>query len=169
MATNYANTKLSAYTTIDTAPNRYQTLTGTVVSSGVFVVGTGTLFLTEIGGDQGVGFPSTSSYIDSWLFNGTNEVRRIVGVVDNTHLVLEAAFTVNLAGGAGSVKWIPASRTMQMSWICIAGGGIVDGVTLGANEGGGSGYTASTPNRTVDEIVIDGRAGTVDVTIFTAD
>jgi hypothetical protein len=163
MATSYSNTHVSSYTTVDTAPNRYQTITGTITSVGRYVTGTGTLFLSEIGGDAGVGHPTIDN--KGYIFNGTTEVREIQEIIDDTHLVLCEAFTVDLAGAA--VKYVPESRTMQMSWVCISAGGKVDNVTLAANEGSGSGYTASVPSRNIQPIVIDGSGGQIDVTIFT--
>jgi hypothetical protein len=161
VVTTYANTDTNVP---DTAPNRYQTLTGTVVSDGIFVVGTGTLFTSEIGG--GLGNLGTGTVITprrSWLFNGTDELRRIVDVVDDTNLVLEEAFTVDLAGAA--VMLVPESKAFQMSYLALAAGGIVDGITLVDGERGGWGETTK-PDVMVDPIIIDSTGGSVRVSVY---
>lgn len=161
MATNYSNAILDPYVSIDTAPDRYQTKTGTILTSGVYVTGSNTLFTTEIFGDSGIGSPTKVT--GGYLFNGTNEVRRIVAVNDDTHLVLDAGFTVNFGG---NVLFVPESHTMQLSWVCRATGGKVDGVSLVVNEFGGWGYEASVPSRTISPIIIDGSSGQIDVSKF---
>jgi len=162
--TQYKNDRIDTYTTVDTAPDRYQTLTGTISTNGIFVTGVGTLFTTEIGGGD-IQPPMTATKVfqdRSWLFDGT-EVRRITAVVDDTHLTLEEAFTTPLV--AVAVKFVRASRAMQMSYLALTAGGIVDGNTLIASEFGGFGL-ASDGTVCVDPIVIDGTGGSVRVNKF---
>lgn len=169
MATNYNNDKIIAYASeIDTAPNRYTAGTGTVSSVGRIVTGTGTLFLTEIGGNSlynGIGNPSTVVE-GAYLFNGTDEVRRIKEVISDTQLILEAAFTANLSGS--SVKIVAESRTKQFSFVLISGTVIVDGVTLATSEMSGFGDTAANNTYTLDPIVINATSGVLHLSKVTA-
>ncbi len=147
---------------INTAPDKYTTLTGTLSSVGRVVTGTGTLFMTEIGGGLSeIGSPTTVK-TGGWIFNGTSEVVQIKDVIDNTHLVLDEAFTVDVTGVA--VKFVKPSRVMQMSLMSIDAGGIVNGQTLGEGEFTGWGMTASQNARTCDPVVIDSTTSDVRVT-----
>lgn len=163
--TNYTNDRLIAYSgDINTAPDKFTTLTGSMTTNGVFVTGAGTLFLTEIGGDAGVGQP-TKSAAGGWIFNGTDEVRQITAVVDNTHLTINKAFTVDIVAGR-VVKYVAPSRSKQMSFVTISGTVLVDGVTMASSEGSGWGDTTNTNMRTVDPVIIDSSAGVAHVTKF---
>lgn len=168
MATNYNNDKIVAYAgDVNTAPDKFISGTGSVSSVGRIVTGTSSLFLTEIGGNSlynGIGHPSTV-VPHAYLFNGTDEVRKIKEVISDTQLVLENAFTADLSGAA--VKIVPESRTMQMSIVLISGTVVVDGVTLSTNEFTGWGYASSDNARTLDPCVIDSQSGVLHLTKFT--
>ncbi len=169
MATNYNNDKVTAYSgDVNTAPDKYTAGTGTVTSVGRIVTGTGTLFLTEIGGNSlygGLGNPSTAVQ-GAWLFNNSNEVRQIKEVISDTQLILEQAFTVDLSGA--SVKIVQPSRTKQFSFVLISGTVVVDGVTLATSEMSGFGDTAANNRYTLDPIVIDTTSGVLHLSKVTA-
>lgn len=158
------NDQIDTYTgDINTAPDKYTTLTGTISSVGSIVTGVGTLFTTEIGGGLSqIGSPTTVK-TGGWIFNGTSEVVQIKDVVNNTTLVLTRAFTSDIVAGT-ALKFVKPSRVNQMSLVAVASGAIVNGVTLSANEATGWGYTASQNVKTCDPIVIDSTAAAVHVT-----
>ena len=69
--------------------------TGTITTTGANVVGTGTLFLTEIK------FPNNPGLLYKYLFNSaTGEIREILSVNSNTHMVLKNAFAIDVSGQA---------------------------------------------------------------------
>lgn len=153
MATNFGNSPLLHYTTLDTFP-KSSLLTGTVSAGAgsVYITGTGTLFLSEIDG---------ASY--GYLWNGTDEWREIEQVTDNTHISLLQGFTNALVGA--TVKWVPYSRAYSVSFLDVAGGGgKIDGVTLVDGESGTWDVNYPTqPN--IDPHIIDGSSGAIDLTV----
>lgn len=168
MATNNTNAKLIAYAgDINTAPDKFTTLTGTMTVNGIFVLGAGSLFLTEIDGILSpVGQPSKVEQ-DGWLFNGVDEVRQIEEVIDNTHLVLKSPFTLNIVAGR-TIRYVRPSRTKQMSFVLISGTVMVDNVALAVGEGSGWGDTAPRNIRTIEPIVVDSSGGVVHFSRYTA-
>ena len=158
------NDQIDNYTgDINTAPDKYTVLTGTLTSVGRIVTGVGTLFMSEIAsGLSQIGSPSTTKP-NGWIFNGSNEVAQIKDVVNNTTLVLDEAFTADISISQ-TVKFVKPSRVNQMSLVAVAAGAIVNGVTLSANEATGWGYTASQNVKTCDPIVIDSQSAAVHVT-----
>lgn len=152
---------------VNTAPDKYTVLTGTLTSSGRIVTGVGTLFMSEIAsGLSQIGSPSTTRP-NGWIFNGSNEVAQIKDVVNDTTLVLDEAFTADILISQ-TVKFVKPSRVVQMSLMSVEAGGIVNGQTLGAAEFTGWGMTASQNARTVDPVVIDSTTSDVRVTKFYA-
>ena len=138
MATN-GNTGLYRFTTIDTFPLS-ETLSGTVASpnDSTAVTGVGTLFLTEIGGcnPNDLSTPNNNVAL-GYIWNGSTEWRKVTAILSDTILYISSPFTVSLAAGS-TVRYIPASRVMALSYSDTGGGtGVVDGVALAANEGGG--------------------------------
>lgn len=157
MATQYTNDQTDLYTTIDTAPDRYITKTGSISSTGMIVTGIGTLFTTEIGGGSNqVGLPTLISGEFGYLFNGTDEVRKIKSVVSDTLLVLENGFTSNLI--ASLVKFVPQPKAIQTSYLNQTAGNTVNGVAIPANGFSGFGFTSPT-EFVVDPIIINGSTG----------
>lgn len=157
------NDQIISIATKRVIPDNYTTLTGTITASAGsrFVTGTGTLFLTEIGGDRGVGNPSKPA--EGWLVDLTgNELRRIQDVIDNTHLVLESGFTGALAGAA--CNYVIGSRTKFMGVACSAGGGTLNTIALPAAFSANYGNEADS-NYTVDPMIADGTGGTIIVTL----
>lgn len=164
--TNYNNDRTVAYSgDVNTMPDKFTLLTGTMTTSGKFVTGVGSLFLTEIGGDGGVGQPTLvgGDLNNGWLFDGSGEVRRITGVTDNTHLTIETGFTLDIVAGR-VIRYVKPSRTKQMSYVVISGTVIVDGVSMSTGEGSGWGDTAHGNTYTVDPVVVDSSAGVLHLT-----
>lgn len=160
------NTQIDTYSgDINTAPDKYTVLTGTITSVGRMVTGSGTLFMTEIAsGLSQIGSPSTTQP-NGWIFNGSDEVAQIKDVVNNTTLVLDEAFTADISISQ-TVKFVKPSRAMQMSLVCETDGAIVNGTTLAAGEFTGWGFSASQNARTIDPVVIDSQNSDVNVTKF---
>jgi len=81
---NYKNTVYNLITDKRTIPYNANG-TGTISTAGAFVIGTGTLFTTEM--PRG-----------SWLVDESqNEIRYVVAVDSDTKAILSQAFTVNIA------------------------------------------------------------------------
>ncbi len=167
MATNYNNDKIVSYSgDINTAPDKYTTLTGTFSSVGKNVTGVGTLFTSEIGGGLSmVGQPTIVA--GGYLFNGVDEVREILDVITDTNLVLKNAFTSDVLAGT-AVKFVQESRVKQMSFVVTSGTAVVDGVTLVLAESSGFGDTAANNIYTLNPIIINSVGGTVHLTKMTA-
>lgn len=122
---SYASPASQRYSTADTCPVLSTTLTGTVTAPALSksIVGTGTLFLTELPLNQPYGF----------MVDLTNkEVRRITDVDDNTHLWLEAGFTNALSADAFIV--CPVSGAQRIDIQGESGTGAVDGVPMPSND-----------------------------------
>ncbi len=119
--------------------------------------------MSEIGGGlEQLGSTTKPLPYRCWLFDGT-ELRRITAVVDDTHLTIEEAFTNPLV--ASAVKFVPQSRAMQISYVALGNGAIVDGNTLTDGEFGGFGETSdATVN--CDPIIIDASEASVRVNVF---
>lgn len=75
-----------------------QTGSGTISTQGVKLIGAGTAFKTTLAAG-------------AWIFNGTDEVRRVILVIDNTNAVLEAEFSSNITGGS-DFKYISSLDAM---------------------------------------------------------
>jgi len=83
--------------------------TGTIVSTGTAVTGTSTLFTTEyIVGD--VLFVTTGATIEG---------RRIVTITDDTNIVVESAYTVDIAGSQSIANGGEAPSTTYWLWVGV--------------------------------------------------
>lgn len=161
MPTNYKNNVVDVYTDLNTLP-RYSTKTGKMSSSGVFVTGENSLFLSEIGGDAGLGNAS-KQLGNQFLFNGLNEVRRITAVVDNTHLTIDKAFSGDMSNA--SVRVIAAPKAMRVTAV-TASGGKVDNLALVPNVPAEFGTQGDNAPVHPMPLIIDGTGGTVQTTAF---
>ncbi len=126
MATDNSNPHVLVYTTVDTCPVKSSTLTGTIVSTnttdGRFVVGTGTLFTTEL--------PKLSGGY-GYIFNAsTSEVRRILDVADDTHLVVDKAFASNLSQ---NMVWCPPDGFSKLTLTNIGSTTRINGASVGSD------------------------------------
>lgn len=164
---NYTNSRVGfVENEINTFPDSYQTLAGTISSVGVFVTGTGTAFLTQIGGESELENPNLVLG-RGWLLSidtADLELRRIVDVMDDTHLVLEQAFTTNLA--ADAVLYVPPSRAMYIKINLPAGDSVNDienvmGRTIVMEFG-----SKSEANVCADPVIIDATGSYVVATAF---
>ncbi len=153
MATNYKN---SNYLRVDNAKQTIPSTangTGTIVTEGKHVVGTNTLFLSEMP-------------VGSWIYSASqNEIRKVVNVIDNTKAYLSNAFTVDLVAAAPAIIHARNTNVKAISVAIKAGlaDGAIDGVTLS----NGTGMTFSKDGNSmkaigdyVDPIIADG-TGTV--------
>lgn len=138
MATkSYGNTQIIQITTIDTIPLS-GTIAGTVtaVAGSTAITGTATDFTTSVG-YTGTDIKKAVRMPLGYLWDVTNNEWRIVTSVENdTLLFVQEGFSNALA--AATVRHIPASRLKALSFTDTgAGNGVVDGISLVANEGGG--------------------------------
>jgi hypothetical protein len=93
--------------------------TGTITSTGTRVVGTSTLFTTEL---------QKGDYIFNTTAATAPEVRRVKHILDNTHLILESAFTVDVSAiNLNRVR--PAYKSVGVANIGGADG-VLNGGTL---------------------------------------
>jgi hypothetical protein len=107
-------------------------LTGTITSTGLEVIGIGTLFLTEIAN------PNLTSWLYyKYLFNSaTGEIMEIEGVRSDTHLKLKAAFASDVSGAD---LWVVNNYFLSDISISPLGAGVVmytvdsEGTTLDAD------------------------------------
>jgi len=164
MATYKTNDQLITVTTKRTVPDIQQTLTGTftAASGSKYILGTGSLLFSEVGGDQGVGYPSTA--VTGWLLDLTNsEFRKIVDVLSNTECVIQSAFS-NAQSGA-TLYYVPESKATALGIACVPGGGIVNGTTLPAGFFNNYGSDQDT-GYSCDPLLIDGSGGAIQVSIM---
>lgn len=167
MATIPTNIPFLAYTTLDTFPLS-EALTSTVTSpnDSTAVTGAATLFLSEIGGGNpnNLSIPNNNISL-GYLWNGSNEYRRVVSVESDTLLFIDSPFTVSLAAGS-TVRYIPPSRAMSIGWVDgtagSTGGGKVNNITLAAGEYEEANVHEFT-NRPLQPIIVDGTGGAVHV------
>lgn len=174
MPATYSNDQLVNYAgDINTAPDKFTLGTGTFTTSGVMVYGTGTTFLTDFGGNSlynGLGNPSTVNphpYLFAPDFGG-GEVRKVKEVISDTQMILETQFTGGSILAATPVRYVPESRTKQMSILEVSGTVVVNGITLSNNEFTGWGTTQAINFDTTEPIVIDSTSGVLHLTKFTA-
>lgn len=147
MATNYNNSGSDSYTTVDVFPNRFVLKTGaaSTVAGQSIIQGTGTLFTSEF-------------VVGDYLFNGTDEVRKITSIYSDTLMYVDYAFTNPLAGAL--VKRVQGSRTQQGGLLAVANGAIWNGITFTAGESQNWGSDLDS-SRVIDPIVVDGTGGAV--------
>lgn len=128
--------------------------TGTIVTFGEAVVGTGTLFKTEM---------LVGSYIVS---ESQGECRRVRRVDSDTSAFLEIPFTIDLVSAAPSlIKWFKA-KPVEIIFNYVSGTVVVDGVTLTKS------VTLSKASRDrssrkdfIEPIIVDSTSGVVEVTV----
>lgn len=111
------------YTTIDSCPVLSTALTGTISADAGsrFVVGSGTLFLSEIS-DEALGEPSKPL---GCLCQMTDfEIREIEKINSDTSLVLKTGFTAAQSGD--TVRWCPNAKAARM--LIIGAAAFVNGV-----------------------------------------
>lgn len=150
MATNYKNSFIESFQIKRTIPVN-ATKTGTLVTAGVKVIGTGTLFTTE-------------AKVGDWIYVAAqNELRRIVSISDNLSLTIDNAFTTPLAGGVFVLT--PKSDLKEITVIVGPGGAaVIDGVSVPASSTWTFDKTqrerTSGPNDFIDPIIVDATGGT---------
>ena len=84
----------------------YVTGTGTIVTTGTAVVGTGTDFDPEvIVGDYLIAVDATAGK--------GNEARKVISIADDTNLVIESAFSTDISGKAVIVAKAKGRSTIQ--------------------------------------------------------
>ena len=160
------NDQYLTITTERTIPDIDVALTGTWAAAalGKTLVGTGTLALTEIGGDAGLGAASSMTQIGAWILDKTNnELREIADVVSNTIVVLKSGFTNAQVGT--TLYYVPQSHASALGIACAAGGGKVNNETLPVNgfvnfgSDQGSDYFCNP-------VLVDGSSGELKVSIM---
>lgn len=115
---NYKNTKFSVITGKQTVPES-TSATGTIVTSGITVTGTGTKFLSQM-------------MAGSWIYSSTlGEVRKVVRVDSDLVAYIDKAFGANLASTALLI--IPEANThvVTMTLIATQGSPTIDGIAYG--------------------------------------
>jgi len=115
---NYKNTKFSVLTGKQTVPASISA-TGTFVTSGITVTGTGTKFLSEM-------------MAGSWIFStAQNEIRKVVRVDSDLVAYIDKPFGGNVASTALLI--IPESDThiVTMTLIATQGSPTIDGIAYG--------------------------------------
>lgn len=168
MATVPTNLPFISYTTLDTFPLS-ESVSGTVsaTTTATAVTGVGTAFKTDIGYSNTNDLSAVmSSESLGYLWNGTDEYRKISDVISDTVLFIESPFTVALAGA--TVRHIPESRAMSIGWVDATatsiGGGKVNNITLVAGEYE-EGNVHEFTNNPLKPIIVDGTGGTVHVLV----
>lgn len=171
MPTNYNNDKVVSYSgTIDTAPDKSISPGGTISTSGQMVYGTGTTFLSSLGGTSlynGVGNPSTATPHRYIFVPSFGEVRKVKDVISDTQCVLESSFTGNIIAPV-TFQYVVESRTKQMSFLVTSGTVSVDNVSWAADTFSGWDNTEPINFNTVDPVVIDATSGALVLTKYTA-
>lgn len=124
------------------------TKTGTIQTVGTDVIGTGTLFTTEV-------------KVGDFLVDLTqNEVHKVVQIQDNTNMYIQEAFTVNLPAATAVVISPSVPRPKEISLLVPVGNpdGKINGKTLIAGAGFNVSKMAKDINGRpdfVDTIVVD--------------
>lgn len=113
MPQNFTNTVIDLFNTLDTYP-RNALKTGTMSSNGNVVTGNGTAFKTELD-------------VGQFLYNGTDEIRRIDDIESDTRLTIRLAFTVPMA--AAAVRAVKPGKVRQLSVLAVSGTPSVMGAT----------------------------------------
>ena len=157
-ATNYKNTKFSVITGKQTVPASTPA-TGTIVTSGTAVTGTGTKFLSEM-------------MAGSWIYSASQgEVRKVVRVDSDLAAYIDKAFTTDLASAAPVI--IPESDThiVTMTLIATAGTPTIDGIAYGGSASTGfpvitltkEGRSTSSTRDFIDPVIVNATGGSMTV------
>jgi len=126
---------------VDTAP-RSTTLTGTATTSGVYVTGIATAFLTEL-----------HNY--DWLLDATTnkEAHQVVSVQDDTHCIIKEKFTADITIAQALRRTLkPAAKEISVQ--LASGSGNINGAAQSVSAS----PTVFTGQDTkpVDPLVLDG-------------
>lgn len=136
--TNYGNTFDQTITGLESIPlSTALTGTCTVLHTSKSVVGTNTLFTSQIGysGVTSLTTPTSNASFGYLWDTSSWEARKVVDVYSDTLLYIEEPFTNDLAGA--TLKYIPASRIKSVTYVDNFGGAKVNNMTLAAGESGG--------------------------------
>jgi len=134
----------------------YATKTGTMVTSGKNVIGTGTLFVSEVRpGD--------------WLvdINNFDELRKVVSITSNTHMIIDSPFAGDILA-ANPVRTV-RSRAKMISLSNTGGSdATVDGVALIPGESNSYPKSDKNPNGSdfIDPMIVVPGSTTVKVVIL---
>ena len=128
--------------------------TGTIVTHGIAVVGTGTLFKTEL-------------QAGSYLVDLTqNECRRVYRVDSDTSAFLEKPFTSDIASSAPKIITHIQAKVKEISLdtssACFIDGEAFTGILTLSR----SGDSQSTRRDLLDPIIVDASAGSMNVSII---
>tara|TARA_R110002126_G_scaffold217897_2_gene363682 strand:+ start:400 stop:888 length:489 start_codon:yes stop_codon:yes gene_type:complete len=156
-ATNYKNTKFSVITGKQTVPASTPA-TGTIDTSGITVIGTGTEFLSEM-------------MAGSWIYSSTlGEIRKVVRVDSDLVAYIDKAFGSDLASIALFI--IPESDTHIVTMTLIATGGTptIDGIAYGGALTSipvitltKEGRSTSSTRDFIDPVIVDATGGSMTV------
>lgn len=128
--------------------------TGTIATHGIAIVGTGTLFTTQM--------PVGSYIVDLTA----NEVRRVYRVDSDTLAFLEVAFTADIAGGTTPEIVAAFQAKMKSVELVTAGACFIDGVAFtGSKKIDKLGNDRSARPDLVEPFIIDATGQTMYVTI----
>lgn len=148
-----SNNKNSLFDTLSNAKDTFPRSvagTGTITTSagGKVVIGTGTLFKSQL-------------QLGDWLYvPALNEVRRITSISSDTSLTVDSPFTSALVAAA---VLITKSSLVEISVVFSPDDGVIDTKPLAANIGffwGKTGRDMSANRDKIDPIIIDA-TGTV--------
>jgi len=155
---NFKNDNSSIVTTLTTVPAPVTTGSGTIITQGTGIVGTGTFFKTGSELKRG-----------DWIVDtAQNEVRRVVRVKNDTNAYMSNAFTADLTSTA--LLRIPGENTnIKMMSLAIEAGltdGTIDGVAF--KNGTTRTFNKGSDDRDgfksfVNPVVINGTSTTIDV------
>lgn len=154
---NFKNTIYEYTTTKRTVPLS-GTKTGTCITEGTIVTGTGTSFLSEM--------PA-----GSWLVDlSANEIRKVIRVDSDTSAVLQQAFTVDLASAAPDVILASDLNIVTISLSIPTGGanGEIDGVTFPVGQSitfSKDGRSTSSTRDFIDPLIVDATGTTMMILI----
>lgn len=154
---NYKNTKFSVLTGKQTVPASISA-TGTIVTSGITVTGTGTKFLSQM-------------MAGSWIFSTTqNEIRKVVRVDSDLVAYIDKPFGSNVASTALLI--IPESDThiVTMTLIATSGTPTIDGIAYGGALTSipvitltKEGRSTSSTRDFIDPVIVDATGGSMTV------
>lgn len=133
----------------DSAPQSIS-LTGTVTTSGVYVTGIGTAFLTEL-----------HNY--DWLLDATTnkELRKVISVQDDTHCIIDSKFTADITIAQALRRVIkPAAKEININ-IPTGATGNINGQAVTAPEV----VPFTGENKYLDPLVLEVTGGTFKVNI----
>jgi hypothetical protein len=151
---NFKNNSTEIISTLRTVPQNV-TKTGTIATVGTQVVGTGTLFGTEV-------------KVGDWICSlSASEIRKIVTITDALTAIIDYPFTVDLAPATALVVIPHPTNIVEISWLNTGGAsGSIDGIAVVQNEYGcwGKNSRERESNRDfIDPIIVDGTGTTIKI------